>query len=67
MISITVNGNSKTVKNEISLAELLEELDLSDKRIAVELNKKVIRRKDLAKERVCDRDKIEIVHFVGGG
>lgn len=66
-MQITINGEKKIFQNELNLTELLENLALPDERIAVELNKKVVRKKDWANIKVKDADKIEIVHFVGGG
>lgn len=66
-MQVTINGETKKLDNELILTELLENLALPDERIAVELNKKVVRKKDWEKIKIKDADKIEIVHFVGGG
>lgn len=66
-MNITINGEKKSIENELNLRELLEELDLPDERIAVELNKQVVRKKDWDAMTINDADKIEIIHFVGGG
>ena len=66
-MEVTVNGEKKEMAKEVNLDELLENLSLPRERIAVELNKEVVRKKDWATIRVRDADKIEIVHFVGGG
>ncbi len=66
-MNIVVNGEKKTIENELNLRELLENLDLPDERIAVELNKQVVRKKDWDATNINDADKIEIIHFVGGG
>ncbi len=66
-MQITINGEKKTFQNELNLTELLENLSLPDERIAVELNKKVVRKKDWESVKIENADKIEIVHFVGGG
>ena len=61
-----VNGELREV--EIStLAELIAVLDLPAARIAVELNRDVVRRSDWGGTMLKDEDRIEIVHFVGGG
>ncbi len=67
MINVVINGDPKEFENAISLEKLLNSLDLPDKRIAVELNKQVVRRDDWESVEVTDKDKIEIIHFVGGG
>ena len=67
MIEVFINGESRDVPGEISLNRLLELFSLPSGRIAVELNKEVVRRKDWDTITVVDSDRIEIVHFVGGG
>ena len=63
---VFVNGELREV--EIStLAELIAVLDLPAARIAVELNRDVVRRSDWGGTMLKDEDRIEIVHFVGGG
>ena len=49
------------------LAALLDHLALPSQRVAVELNREVIRRSDWTNRKISEADKIEIVHFVGGG
>lgn len=66
-MQIVVNGETKNVESELNLSELLKKLDLPTTRIAVELNKEVVRKKDWETVKLADRDKIEIIHFVGGG
>jgi sulfur carrier protein len=66
-MNVVVNGENKEVVNSTNLFELLKTLDLPTERVAVELNKEVIRRKHWETTDVKDADKIEIVHFVGGG
>jgi sulfur carrier protein len=64
---VIVNGESKQVIDSTNLFELLKSLDLPTERVAIELNKEVVRRKYWETTDVKDADKIEIVHFVGGG
>jgi len=66
-MKITINGESKEITEEISLQKLLKSLSLPDERIAVELNREVVRKKDWENIKLNDADKIEIIHFVGGG
>ena len=66
-MTITINGKAKSVAEQIKLTELLEFLSLPSERIAIELNREVVRKKDWANIEIKDADKIEIVHFVGGG
>ncbi|MDQ2974549.1 MAG: sulfur carrier protein ThiS [Acidobacteriota bacterium] len=64
---IQVNGQPQEVKEALSLSQLVTSLELKPEQIAVELNQKVIRRGDWQNTDLRDGDKIEIVHFVGGG
>ena len=66
-MKIFINGEIKEIQAETNLGELLEQLSLSSRRIAVELNKQVVRCKDWQSIQIKEADKIEIVHFVGGG
>lgn len=67
MISVTINGTAREVPAEIDLDSLLEFLALPRQRVAVELNHVVVRRTDWPETRLSDGDKLEVVHFVGGG
>jgi len=62
-----VNGESTELSGTPSLAELITQLDLPAARIAVELNREVVRRADWSSSMLKEDDRIEIVHFVGGG
>lgn len=64
---IFINGESREFSGSPSLAELITELDLPAARIAVELNRNVVRRSDWDGTILRDDDRVEIVHFVGGG
>jgi len=66
-MKVFINGETKEIENKLSLSNLLKQLSLSSERIAVELNRAVIRKKDWEAIEIKDADKIEIVHFVGGG
>jgi thiamine biosynthesis protein ThiS len=67
LMRVFVNGDEKDLRDRISLAELIEQLDLPPARIAIELNREVVRRSDWGSTMLKDEDRIEIVHFVGGG
>ena len=64
---VYVNGDEKDLSAALSLANLIELLDLPVARIAVELNCEVVRRSDWSVTMLNEDDRIEIVHFVGGG
>ena len=66
-MQITINGEIKELESEVSLDRILELFSLPSQRVAVELNREVVRKKDWENVVVKDADKIEIVHFVGGG
>ena len=64
---VFVNGEARELSGTSSLAELITQLDLPAPRIAIELNREVVRRSDWGGTMLKDDDRIEIVHFVGGG
>ena len=66
-IKIILNGEGREVPAEISLDHLLELFSLTKQRVAIELNNTVVRRAAWPETVVRVSDKIEVVHFVGGG
>jgi len=64
---IVINGEAKEVPEGLNLQSLLQHLSLPHQRIAVEVNKQVVRKADWPKMIVESDAHIEIVHFVGGG
>jgi sulfur carrier protein len=66
-LRILVNGEVKECEEGISLSDLIELLELQPQRIAVELNREVVRRADWKSTVLRNEDRLEIVHFVGGG
>lgn len=64
---IQVNGEPREVKENISLPELVASLGLKPEQVAIEINQSVVRRRDWESTRLQESDKVEIVHFVGGG
>ena len=66
-MTITINGEIKELESEVNLSRLLELFSLPPQRVAVELNREVVRKNDWDVTIVKDDDRIEIVHFVGGG
>jgi thiamine biosynthesis protein ThiS len=67
MITIVLNGNNKQVDDNINISKLLESLDLSDKRLAVEVNQQIIARSDFDSFTLRNQDSVEIVQAIGGG
>lgn len=66
-MKVFINGETKEISGEVNLSELLANLSLPSERIAIELNKEVVRKRDWENVKIADADKIEIIHFVGGG
>ena len=66
MPDITFNGESKTVTS-VTIALLIEEFKLGERRFAVERNREIVPRSQFAETKVVAGDVIEIVQFVGGG
>jgi thiamine biosynthesis protein ThiS len=66
-ISVSVNGERREFPAEQSVASLLTFLNIASDRVAVELNKTIVRRRDWDTTLVAAGSQIEIVEFVGGG
>ncbi len=66
-MQIKVNGEIKTLENNISLKEFLENLENLPKVFVVELNRKIINKNDYQSTILNDDDSLEIVHFCAGG
>jgi thiamine biosynthesis protein ThiS len=66
-LSITVNGKETELPNGASINDLILSLGLTPHRLAVELNGRIVRRANWDSTSISDGDKVEIVHFVGGG
>ncbi len=66
-MKVFINGEVKNIPEGLNLDELLRHFSMPSQRIAIEMNMSVVRRKDWEKMKVNETDKIEIIHFVGGG
>lgn len=64
---VQVNGETREVSENITLGELVRQLSLAPERLAIELNREVVRRGAWPETELREDDRIEIVHFVGGG
>ena len=62
-----LNGESKTIKEPITLSDFLTQEGFSDKRIAVERNGEIVPKGEYANVILSDNDTLEVVAFVGGG
>jgi sulfur carrier protein len=66
-MQISVNGHNTEVPGEFSMAALIEHMDLTGKRIAVEVNAELVPRTRFPEHRLQPGDRVEIIHAVGGG
>ena len=66
-IKIKVNGKIKNINENSNLFELINYLEIPIKKVAIELNEEIVDKKKLKKIILKKSDKIEIVHFIGGG
>jgi thiamine biosynthesis protein ThiS len=66
-VRVVINGDDKEVREGVTVAELITDLDLKPERVAIELNRKILARPEWPRAGLADGDKVEIVHFVGGG
>ncbi|WP_135467700.1 sulfur carrier protein ThiS [Crenalkalicoccus roseus] len=66
-IRITVNGEAREIRAAATLADLLAEIGLDPRKIAVERNLEIVPRSRYAATALAAGDELEIVHFIGGG
>jgi len=66
-LHITLNGRSEAVEDGATVAELLLSRGVNPARVAVELNRRILRREEYATARLSAGDVLEVVTFVGGG
>ena len=66
-IKIKVNGKFKSVPENYKILDLVKDLKIPLKKVAIELNREIIDKKNISKISIKKNDKIEIVHFIGGG
>jgi sulfur carrier protein len=67
MAKIQLNGKKVVIKSNYSLFNLLEKYKLTNKKIAIEHNGTIIPKTNYKKKNLKNNDKVEIVHFIGGG
>ena len=67
MAKIQLNGRKVSIKQKLSIFDLLKKHKIDDRKVAVELNGSIITKKKYKKILIKNNDKIEIVHFIGGG
>jgi thiamine biosynthesis protein ThiS len=66
-MTITLNGERREMAEPLSVSQLLQQLDIDGRRVAVELNLTVVKKALYDSSIVNDGDEVEIVNFVGGG
>lgn len=66
-MKIRINGDHRDFSDPLTLAELVASLGMKADRVAVELNREIVQRTKWAETPLHEGDKLEIVHFVGGG
>lgn len=66
-MKITVNGEERDFPADLSVEALIGELSLKPERLAIEVNSRIVRRASWPSTTLADGDRVEIVHFVGGG
>jgi thiamine biosynthesis protein ThiS len=67
MLTIELNGDPKSLSGALTVRELVEQLGLDPTKVAVERNLEIVPKSTFADVMLADGDRIEIVHFVGGG
>jgi thiamine biosynthesis protein ThiS len=66
-MTLTINGEDRELTSISTLSDLVSQLGMKPDRVAVELNRELIQRERWAETKLSTGDKLEIVHFVGGG
>tara|TARA_B100000029_G_scaffold398890_1_gene397481 strand:- start:550 stop:768 length:219 start_codon:yes stop_codon:yes gene_type:complete len=66
-IKIRLNGKIKNISEGYKLYDLVKELDLPLKKVAIEINREIVDKNKSKKIRLNNEDNIEVVHFIGGG
>ena len=66
-IKIKLNGKEKQIPENFKIDKLINDLKIPIKKVAIELNQEILDKKKLHKIKLKKNDKIEIVHFIGGG
>ena len=66
-IKIKINGKLSSINDNLSLLNLINRLKIPLKKVAIELNQEIVDKNNLNKVKLKNNDKIEVVHFIGGG
>ena len=66
-MTLTINGEDRDCTGVTTLSDLISQLGMKADRVAIELNRNLVRRDQWSDTKLSNGDKLEIVHFVGGG
>jgi sulfur carrier protein len=66
-MQIVLNGTTTEVADALTLAELIAQLQLGERRLAIEVNAELVPRSRFGEHRLAAEDRVEIIHAVGGG
>tara|TARA_B100002051_G_C16153832_1_gene354849 strand:+ start:19 stop:222 length:204 start_codon:yes stop_codon:yes gene_type:complete len=67
MAKIQLNGKQLKINNNLSIKDLLKKYKLNERKIAIEINGMILPKNHYKKKKIKNKDKIEIVQFIGGG
>ncbi len=66
-MKIVVNGENHILEESLTIRELIGKFGINTETVVVELNKQIVAKENFGSTKLNDGDKVEIVHFVGGG
>ena len=66
-VKIKINGKNFVIKPKMTLKDVIDKYKIPEKKVAIELNEKIVNKQNLHKIKIKKFDRIEIVHFIGGG
>ena len=66
-MQIYLNGEERQFPDELTMGELVQQLDLGERRFAIEVNEELVARSSFDRYRLQSGDRVEIVHAIGGG
>ena len=66
-VKIEINGKKFLIKPKMTLKDVITKYKIPTKKVAIEINEKIVNKQSLQKIKIKNLDKIEIVHFIGGG
>ena len=67
MMNLQINGEKRQIPLSLTVTDLLKTLDIDSRRVAVEINRVIIKKQEYDNHNLNDGDAVEIVNFVGGG